>query len=169
MHISSCLWAKKGTAQPLPVPSSCIFCSFYPLFFFSRAPAARRPDPGGQWRFPNWGYKWEVLYPNGNLAFLLLLYNSVKWFGLQVAWRIPVPSLCPHCDSATLFPRANLGIRNEKFLYRNRPVDTNCICEIFIHPPTMLGFSNSSWHSHSICCSFPSKPHSSQHRRLASA
>lgn len=87
MHISSCLWAKAGTAQPLQVPPSCIFCSFYPLVFFSRAPAARRPDPGGQWRFPNWGYQREVPYPDGNLAFLSVLYNSVKWFGPQVEQR----------------------------------------------------------------------------------
>lgn len=115
MHISSCLWAKGGTAQPLPFPSSCIFCSFYPLVFSSRAPAARRPDPGGQWRFLNWGYKREVPYPNGNFAFLLLLYNSVKRFKLQVAQRTPGHRSVCTLTQPELFLRASLGIIKQTF------------------------------------------------------
>lgn len=132
----SCLWAQGGTAQPFPVPSSCIFHSFYPLVFLSRAPAARRPDPGGQWRFPNWGYKREVPHPNGNFPFLLLLCDSVKWLWLWVAWRTPGHhSMC--CSQE---PTWKLSVR--KIQYKNRPVSPNCVCEILRHspPPSNAGF-----------------------------
>lgn len=153
MHFSSCLWAQQGTAQPLPVPSSCIFRSFYPLVFLSRAPAARRPDPGGQWRFPNWGYKREVPHPNGNFPFLLLLCDSVKWLWLWVAWRTPGHhSMC--CSQEPTWK-----LSDRKIQYKNRAVSPNCVCEILRHsPPPKRWVLNSSWHPHSICCSFPARP-----------
>lgn len=111
----------RGNAQPLPVPSSCIFHSFYPSVFFSRPPAARGPDPGGQWRVPNWGHKREVPRPNGNFPFLLLLWDSVKWLGLWDVWRTPGH----HSGCCSQEPAWKLSDR--KIQYKNRPESPNCI------------------------------------------
>lgn len=109
MNFASCLWAQGGTAQPLPVPPSSIFHRFYPLVFFSRAPAARRPDPGGQWRFPDWGHKREVPHPDGNFPFLLLWCDSGEWLRLGVCGGHQGIPLCA-------VPKSQLGnYQTERF------------------------------------------------------